>query len=63
MIEGEWNPAILVIHEWPSRAAFHAGYDSEEYRPWREMRQRSAGVNAILADGLPPAIVPDAPEG
>jgi uncharacterized protein (DUF1330 family) len=61
VIEGDWTPAILVIHEWPSRAAFHAWYDSEEYRLWREMRQRSARVNAVLVDGLPLAIVPDAP--
>ena len=61
VIEGDWNPAILVIHEWPSRAAFHAWYHSEDYRPWRELRQRSARVNVILVDGLPTAIVPDAP--
>ena len=63
VIEGDWDPAILVIHEWPTRAAFHAWYQSEEYRPWREMRHRSARVNAILADGLPLAIPPDDPEG
>jgi len=61
VVEGDWDPAILVIHEWPTRAAFHAWYCSEDYRPWREMRQRSARVNAILVDGLPLPIPPDGP--
>jgi uncharacterized protein (DUF1330 family) len=61
VIEGDWDPAILVIHEWPSREAFHAWYRSEDYRPWREIRLRSARVNAILVDGLPPVIPPDGP--
>jgi two-component system, sensor histidine kinase and response regulator len=63
VIEGDWDPAILVIHEWPSRAAFHAWYRSEEYRPWHEIRLRSARINAILADGLPLAMPSDRPEG
>jgi PAS domain S-box-containing protein len=63
VIEGDWDPAILVIHEWPSRAAFHAWYGSEDYRPWHELRLRSARINAILVDGLPLDIPPDGPEG
>jgi uncharacterized protein (DUF1330 family) len=63
VIEGDWNPAILVIHEWPTRAAFHAWYGSEDYRPWHEIRLRSARINAILVDGLPLAVPPDGAEG
>jgi uncharacterized protein (DUF1330 family) len=53
LIEGIWPGQIVVLHEWPDRAAFHAWYTSESYRPWKEMRFAAASANVVLIDGLP----------
>ena len=53
LIEGVWPGQIVVLHEWPDRAAFHAWYASDSYRPWKEMRFAAASANVILIDGLP----------
>ncbi|MET0026464.1 MAG: DUF1330 domain-containing protein [Candidatus Thiodiazotropha sp.] len=52
-IEGEWPGNIAVVHEWPDRGAFHAWYNSEEYKPWKAMRFASAEAHVVLIDGLP----------
>ena len=52
-IEGQWPGRIVVVHEWPDRAAFHAWYGSEAYRPWKAMRFAAATANVVLLDGLP----------
>jgi len=53
LIEGVSPGDVIVVHEWPDRTAFHSWYNSDEYRPWREMRFSSAAANVILIDGLP----------
>ncbi|MBL3619633.1 MAG: DUF1330 domain-containing protein [gamma proteobacterium endosymbiont of Lamellibrachia anaximandri] len=53
IIEGAWPGQIVVVHEWPDRAAFHAWYASDEYRPWKAMRLAAASANVVLIDGLP----------
>lgn len=40
-------PQVCVLIEWPSREAAEAFYESEEYRPHREARQRGA-VNEFM---------------
>ena len=52
-IEGAWPGQIVVVHEWPDRAAFHAWYDSDDYRPWKELRFTAASANVVLIDGCP----------
>jgi uncharacterized protein (DUF1330 family) len=51
IIEGEWIPRRLVIHRWPSAEAFKRWYDSEEYRPWKVLRQRVATASVVLVEG------------
>lgn len=53
LIEGVSPGDVVVVHQWPDRAAFHAWYDSDDYRPWKKMRFASAVANVILIDGLP----------
>lgn len=53
VIEGDWNPHLVVVHQWPDREAFRSWYESEEYGPWKEMRHESSKANVILVDGLP----------
>lgn len=50
--EGNAQWDILVIHQWPSEAAFKQWWDSPEYRPWKEMRSEGADVNLALATTL-----------
>ena len=51
MIEGDWAPERLVIQQWPSVERFKEWYNSEEYAPWKELRQKSAVANIILIEG------------
>ena len=47
-LEGERALTFPVLIEFPDVAAARAWYDSEEYRPLRDLRQRSATVDAVL---------------
>ena len=63
---GEWDtiegPADVppVIIEFADLTAIHRWYESEEYRPWRDLRHKSAKYYAIFLDGFtPPAVAED----
>lgn len=53
VVTGNWAPQLLVIHEWPSREQFQLWYDSDEYRPWKELRKAACDMNLVLAGGTP----------
>jgi uncharacterized protein (DUF1330 family) len=52
VLEGDWQPKLMVIHHWPNREAFDAWYGSEEYAPWERMRQASSSANLVVVEGL-----------
>jgi len=52
VVEGEWVPKRIVVHQWPSVEAFKAWYDSKEYRPWRDLRHQAAVTNVVLVEGV-----------
>lgn len=52
VIEGGWTPRRLVVHHWPSAAAFRGWYESAEYRPWRDVRWSAASADVALVEGL-----------
>lgn len=52
VVEGEWKPRSLVILEFPTMEALKHWYDSEEYRPLKEMRMRAAPSDVVLVEGL-----------
>jgi uncharacterized protein (DUF1330 family) len=52
VIEGEHRPGMLVITEFPSLEQMQALYDSEEYAPFKALRQRSSSMNFIAVEGL-----------
>ena len=52
VLEGSWESNLIVVHEFPSTQHFKDWYHSEEYRPWKVLRQSSADVNVILTEGL-----------
>ena len=50
-LEGGWQPRMVVI-EFESTAQAREWYDSAEYRPLRELRQRSADTQLIVIEGM-----------
>jgi uncharacterized protein (DUF1330 family) len=53
VLEGSWTPKRLVIVEFPSMAALRSWYDSPEYRPLIELRNRYARSSLIAVEGIP----------
>ena len=51
ILEGSWESNLMVVHEFPSIEQFKAWYDSDDYRPWKALRQSCAEVNVILTRG------------
>ena len=48
-LEGDWQPRLAII-EFESAERARAFYDSPEYRPLRDLRQRSADVRLTLVE-------------
>ncbi len=51
-LEGEWRPKRIVVLEFPSVEQAKRWYDSEEYRPLKELRRRTARGHIVLVDGV-----------
>jgi len=51
-LEGGWRPKRSAIIEFPDLAAAKAFWESPEYRPLREVRERSAKSNVVAVEGL-----------
>ena len=41
---------LVIIQEWPGKESFYAWWNSEEYKPWKEMRPQGANVTVTLAE-------------
>jgi uncharacterized protein (DUF1330 family) len=52
VLEGTWRPRRSAIVEFPNLAAFRAFWESAEYRPLRDIRERSAKSNLVVIEGL-----------
>ena len=51
-LEGDWKPARIVVTEFPSIEQARRWYDSEEYRPLRALRLRTARGSVVLVEGV-----------
>ena len=51
-IEGDWAPNIPVLIEFPDRDQARAWYDSDLYRPLRDLRMQAMDASAVLIDGF-----------
>ncbi len=45
-------PHVVVVIEFPDKAAAQAFYTSAEYQPWLQARTAGANTELILTDGL-----------
>jgi len=52
-LEGAWPSKRLVILEFSDADKARAWWDSREYRPARDLRQRTARADMLLVEGLP----------
>jgi len=52
VLEGDWSPKRCVLLEFPSLAQFKAWWNSAEYQPLRELRERSTKSHLIVTEGL-----------
>jgi uncharacterized protein (DUF1330 family) len=50
-IEGAWEPRAVAVIEFPSEADARRWYESEEYRPLKQLRLNGAESNVILLEG------------
>jgi uncharacterized protein (DUF1330 family) len=52
VLEGTWRPKRSAIIEFPTLASMKAFWESPEYQPLREIRERSAKSNLVVIEGL-----------
>ena len=51
VLEGTWRPALAIV-EFDSVERAQAWYDSDEYRPVKELRQGAADLDLIIVRGI-----------
>ena len=52
VLEGNWSPKRVVICEFESVERAREWYDSAEYKPAMDIRQKTASAQIIVVDGL-----------
>lgn len=52
VLEGDWTPKRMVILEFSDMAQLKAWYQSPEYRPLIELRQRTAISTLVAVEGV-----------
>lgn len=52
VLEGEKDPAIVAVLEFPSMEAAREFYYSEDYKPLLDLRAASTHSEVVLVDGL-----------
>jgi len=53
-LEGDLPLRRQVLLEFPDMATLRAWYDSDEYRPLRDLRQRCGSAEVMAFEGVPP---------
>jgi uncharacterized protein (DUF1330 family) len=52
VLEGDWNPARLVVLEFENLEAAKAFYESPEYQAAIKLREGAARLNMVAVEGL-----------
>ena len=52
VLEGDWQPKRLVVIEFPSWEQLLAFYESEEYQPYKKIRQELTKSHIVALEGL-----------
>ena len=56
-LEGEWGPARLVMHRWPSVEKARAFWNSEAYEAAKPLREGTGVFRVMLVEGLQPTVL------
>ena len=51
VLEGPWAPEFITLIEFPSMDELRQFYDSEEYRPWLELRRNAGNGSLVIFEG------------
>lgn len=51
-VEGRWAPGRLVVLEFPTLEALRGWYDSDVYRPLRDLRLKHSRSDAVIVGGV-----------
>jgi uncharacterized protein (DUF1330 family) len=52
-LEGEWQPKVITMIEFPSVEDARRWHDAPEYQEPKQLRQRASISHVILVNGLP----------
>ena len=52
VIEGDWNPRVIIIAEFPTMEKAHEWYNSKEYSNALKVKPEAIDRNMILVKGL-----------
>lgn len=52
VLEGKWDGIRIVIHEFPCKQQLLDWYDSDDYKPWKHLRQSCSTVNVVITEGV-----------
>jgi uncharacterized protein (DUF1330 family) len=55
MLEGDWDPNLIVVVEFPDAASARAWYRSPDYAEALTVRDRALSRNLLLVEGVAPA--------
>lgn len=50
-VHGDASYDAIAVQHWPDAAAFERWWQSPEYRPWAEIRDRAAQITIVRCDG------------
>jgi len=55
VLEGTWRPTRIVVLEFPTYEKAHKWWNSSEYAPAKELRQRLSTTDLLIVDGYAPS--------
>ena len=58
VLEGDWQPARIVVLEFEDLAAAERWYESEAYQAAKKLREGGATMRMIAVQGLEPGSLP-----
>jgi uncharacterized protein (DUF1330 family) len=54
VLEGQWDPEFITLIKFPSMNKLVEFYESEEYRPWLDLRRDAGEGNIVVIEGGEP---------
>lgn len=54
VLEGRWKPEFITLIEFPSMSKLLEFYESEEYRPWLDVRMNAGEGNIVVIESGAP---------